>query len=150
MSKGFETFKQLHVVHFQNFVKLEQVLKQDKNIVAEKTSLAAKRTVNKLVHDLADHSHEMLLVVQYVSCRYRARFFLHLVSFGLQYRNFEAKFQVQFNVVAVVSRDFLVHFRVVVLALAFVRLHELVSLVDLFATLFQHAMVLERAVEDDQ
>lgn len=59
-----ESFEQFHVVHLEHFVKLEQVFEKNEDEVAEQTGLPAERTRFQLVQDLADHSHEVLLVVQ--------------------------------------------------------------------------------------
>lgn len=77
----------------------------------------------------------MLLVVDDVGSADCDGFLLHFGALCLQDANLQAQLDVQLYVVAIVGRDLLVHFGVEVLFAAFVRLHQLVPLVDLLAAL---------------
>ena len=101
----------------------------------------------QLVHDFSDHDHKVFLVLYYIGTRDRHCLFFHFVAFRLQDCDFQAEFDVQLDVVAVLSRDILVHFRILILALAFILLQQMVFFVYFFAALLQHARVLESAVE---
>lgn len=82
-SQCLESFQEFHVVDFEHFVKLEQVLEQHEDVVAEESGLPAKRTVFQLVSDLTDHNHEVFLVLRQVRARDSHHFIFHLISLGL-------------------------------------------------------------------
>lgn len=89
-SQRLEPFQEFHVVDFEHFVKLEQVLEQHEDVVAEESSLPAERTVFQLVSDLPDHDHEVFLVLRQVRARDSYYFIFHLISLGLQDRDLQA------------------------------------------------------------